>query len=100
VTDPSTQGVHGPVQAPASGLHVGLNVHAAPLFCQVPPSPQAWGCWPLHCFCPGEQDPEHAPLTHVELVHVTELPQVPLAVQVSTPLPDGEHRVALGPQTP
>jgi hypothetical protein len=74
--------------------------HAVPLFTHIPASPQVCGCWPLHPFCPGEQVPEHCPLRHVELVHAAELPQVPLAVQLSTPLPEGEHWVALGPQTP
>jgi hypothetical protein len=44
--------------------------------------------------------PEHAPLLHVEFVQVAELPQVPLAVHVCTPLPDCEHCVVLGAQTP
>ena len=82
----------------ASGLHVGVKPQAAPRFVQVPPSPHDWGCWPLHCFCPGEQFPNN-PADARQLVHVAEL-RVPLAVQVSTPLPDGEHCVALGAQTP
>jgi hypothetical protein len=37
---------HTPVQVPATQVEL---VHALPLFCHVPPDPQFWGCWPLHC---------------------------------------------------
>jgi hypothetical protein len=37
---------------------------------------------------PGAQTPVQAPLTHVWLLHATAVPQVPLAVQVCTPLPE------------
>jgi hypothetical protein len=36
----------------------------------------------------------------VELLHVTEPPQVPFAVQVCTPLPEAEHCAAPGAHTP
>jgi hypothetical protein len=74
--------------------------HAFPLFCQVPLALQFCGCWPLHCVWPGAHEPEQAPLTQVELVQVTELPHVPLALQVWTPLPDDEHCVVVGTQSP
>jgi len=43
-------------------------------------------------------DPVHAPATHVEPLHVTAVPHVPLDWHVCTPLP--EHWVAPGVQTP
>jgi hypothetical protein len=88
---------HTPVQTPATQVEF---VHALPLFCQVPPEPQFCGCCPLHCSWPGAHDPAHAPATQVEFVHVTGLPHVPAEVQVSTPLPEAEHCVAPGAQTP
>ncbi len=66
----------------------------------MPPELQFWGCWPLHCVWPGAQLPEHAPLTQVEFEHVAGLPQVPLELHVWTPLPDAEHWVLPGLQTP
>jgi hypothetical protein len=38
--------------------------------------------------CPGAHTPLHTPLTQVVLVQATGDPQVPLDVQVSTPLPE------------
>jgi hypothetical protein len=40
----------------------------------------------------------HTPVTHVELVQATAVPQAPAAVHVWTPLP--EHCTAPGVQTP
>jgi hypothetical protein len=90
-------GAQLPVHAPLT--HAWFS-HVGPLFCQVPLAPQVCGCWPLHCVWPGPQLPEHIPLTHVELVQVVELPQVPVAVHVWTPLPDVEHWVAPGVHEP
>jgi hypothetical protein len=76
-------------------------VHALPLFCHMPVDVlQFCGCCPLHCVWPGEQLPAQAPATHVELVHVTEEPHVPLLVHVCTPLPDIEHCVWPGAHVP
>jgi hypothetical protein len=43
---------------------------------------------PEQVTCPGAQTPVHAPLTHVWLLHAVAVLQVPLEVQVSTPLPE------------
>jgi hypothetical protein len=47
---------------------------------------------------PGAHTPEHTPVTHAWFVQATGAPHTPLAMHVSTPLP--EHRVELGVQTP
>jgi hypothetical protein len=43
--------------------------------------------FPEHCVCPGAHTPEHTPPTHVWLLHAAGAPQLPVASQVSTPLP-------------
>jgi hypothetical protein len=57
-------------------------------------------CTPLpeHPSAPGEHDPEHAPLTHAEVVQGTAVPHVPLEVHDSTALP--LHFVWPGAHTP
>jgi hypothetical protein len=40
----------------------------------VPPDPHVCTPLPEHCLTPGVHDPEHAPLTHAELLHATAAP--------------------------
>ena len=57
--------------------------------------------FPEHCEVPGVQDPVHTPPEHAELTQGTADPQVPVPLQVSTPLLLlGSHRVAPGVQDP
>ena len=49
-------------QAPVAAEQVAHPEHALPLLCQVPLASQVCGCEPLHCFAPGVQAPEHAPV--------------------------------------
>ena len=86
-----------PVQVP---LHsVSRQVHApfeqsgvgcaqVAWFCHVPVLLHVRGVLPLQLVWPGAQTPVHAPATHVWFVHDTGPPHVPLAVHVSTPLPE------------
>jgi hypothetical protein len=53
---------------------------------------------PEQVFAPGVHVPVQAPPTHAEAEHATSLPQVPLAVHVSTLLP--LHCVWLGAHWP
>jgi len=54
------------------------------------------GMFPLHCFCPGEQVPVHAPAAHVPAQLTTLLQAVPVGLHCSTTLP--AHRHAEGVQ--
>lgn len=69
---------------------------------QVPPAVQlCTAALPEHCDDPGEQFPVHAPPEHVALPQSIGAPQVPVELQVSTPLlllPP--HCVAPGAQEP
>jgi hypothetical protein len=53
---------------------------------------------PWQVVWPGAHTPVQTPLTQVWLEQATAVPQVPLAAQVWTPLP--EHCVVPGTQTP
>lgn len=73
--------VHAPLWQSGVGWAHGV------WFCQLPALLQVCGMLPLQLVSPGEQTPLHTPATHVWFRHGTGLPQVPVRVQVSTPLP-------------
>jgi len=52
----------------------------------------------MHCVVPGVHEPLHIPPEHSMKGHVDAVPQVPLALQVATPVP--EHSVAPGTHDP
>jgi hypothetical protein len=49
-------------QVPVAAAQVVHPEHALPVFCQTPLASQVCGWEPLHCFAPGVQAPEHAPV--------------------------------------
>jgi hypothetical protein len=67
---------------------------------QFPPASQVWTPLPEHCLPPGLHEPEHTPLTQVELEQAAGVPHCPVMSHVCTALADAAHCTALGVHTP
>jgi hypothetical protein len=71
-------------QVPVADEHVAHPEQALPVLCQAPLASQVCGWGPLHCFAPGVQAPEHAPVALLQRwgQAVPLSSQAPLALQV------------------